>query len=98
MLTTLELMSNEIEGKAAQHLADALAKNTVILILSSSLPYTNIHFFIQSLTTLNLSSNLIGGKEAQYLADALVKNTVMLISTSSLSYIHSYFSHRHSPH
>jgi hypothetical protein len=82
----------------AQHLADALARNPVIVILSASLPYTYIHFFTQILLTLKLGINGFGDVGAQNLADGLAKNTVILILPSSLSYTHIHFLHRNSPH
>jgi hypothetical protein len=63
----------------------------VILILSSSISYTHLHFFTQTLTTLDLESNQIGAVGAQHLADALRNNTVILILSSSISYTHLHF-------
>jgi hypothetical protein len=40
-LTTLHISGNEISGIGAQHLADALRHNTVILILFSFLAYSS---------------------------------------------------------
>jgi ABC-type uncharacterized transport system substrate-binding protein len=60
----------------------------VSLILSSSISYTHLHVFTQTLTTLDLNYNQIGDAGAQYLADALRNNTVTLILSSSISYTH----------
>jgi Ran GTPase-activating protein (RanGAP) involved in mRNA processing and transport len=90
-LTTLDLEFNGIGDEAAQHLADALQNNTVILILSSSISYTYLHFFTQTLTTLNLNANQIGDKGAEHLADALRNSTVTIIFSSSISYTHLHF-------
>jgi Ran GTPase-activating protein (RanGAP) involved in mRNA processing and transport len=90
-LTKLHLSNNQIGDAGAQHLADALRNNTVILILSSSISYTHLHFFIQTLTTLDLNHNQIGDAGAQHLADALRNNTVTLILSSSISYTHLHF-------
>jgi ABC-type uncharacterized transport system substrate-binding protein len=63
----------------------------VILIRSSSISYSHLHFFIQTLTTLDLSQNQTGSVGAQHLADALQTNTVILIFYSSISYSHLHF-------
>jgi Ran GTPase-activating protein (RanGAP) involved in mRNA processing and transport len=89
-LTILDLSGNRINAVGAKHLADALAKNTVIPIFSSSIPLTHLHSFIQTLTTLNLYKNDIGDKTAQHLADALAKNTVILIFSSSIPFTHTH--------
>jgi hypothetical protein len=44
-LITLNLSSNQIEEKGAQHLADALRNNTVILILSSFISHSGLPFW-----------------------------------------------------
>jgi hypothetical protein len=90
-LTTLNVWKNEIGDERAQHLADALRDNTVILILPSSISYTHIHFFTQILTTLDLEYNQIGAVGAQHLADALRDNTVIPTLSSSISYTHLHF-------
>jgi hypothetical protein len=58
----------------------------VTLILSSSISYTHLYFFTQTLTTLDLHHNGIGAVGAQHLADALRNNMVTLILSSSISY------------
>ena len=60
-------------------------------ILSSSISYTHLHFFTQTLTTLNLWNNQIGAVGAQHPADALRNNTVTRILSSSISYTHVHF-------
>ncbi len=74
-LTTLELGSNSIGSKGAQHLADGLRNNNVNIFLC----YLLFHLFVQTLIILNISSNTIGWKGAQHLADALQTNKVNLI-------------------
>ncbi|CAM4827213.1 unnamed protein product [Rotaria magnacalcarata] len=76
-LTTLYLSENQIGALGAQHLANALQHNTVILILYSSISFNHLHFLSQTLTALDLSSNGIGALEAQHLADALQHNTTL---------------------
>ena len=96
-LTTLDLSGNEIAKKGAEQLADALRNNTVTLILSSSLSYSNLNLFTQALMTLDLTGNKIGDKGAEQLADGLRNNTVTAILSSSLSHIPiCTFSHRRS--
>ena len=65
--------------------------NTVTHILLSSISYTHLHFFTQTLTTLRLPVNQIGAVGAQHLADALRNNTVTRILSSSFSYTHLHF-------
>jgi uncharacterized membrane protein len=84
-LITLHLSSNKIGAVGAQHFADVLRINTVILILSSSISYAYLHFLTQTLTTLDLSYNQIAAVGAQHLADTLRNNTVTLIFSSSFS-------------
>ncbi len=59
MLTKLYLSDNQIGDNGAEHLDDALAKNMVILILTSSPLYAHIYFFTQTITTLHLYDNQI---------------------------------------
>ncbi len=86
-LTTLELGTNQIGDRGAQHMAVVLQNNMVSLILSSYTQYISLHSFPQILTTLVLESNNITDDGVRHLADALQNNTVIFIFTPRRSCI-----------
>ena len=77
-------------SSSSSHL-NKVSQNSMNIVLSSSISYTHLHFFTQTLTTLDLSSNQIGAVGAQDVADALTKNTVTILLSSSTSYTHLHF-------
>lgn len=85
---------NGIGAAGAQHLADALKKNTVNHFLSSFLSF--LLFSMQTLKELDLQLEKIGDIGALHLGDALRNNTVNDLFYSSLSASSFSFVYRHS--
>ena len=95
-LNTLELSSNKIGEKGAEHLSAALRDTTVSGVFSFLTQKTQIDFFTQALTELNLWKNQIGDKGAEHLSAALRNNTVSGVFLLQYKRHRSIFSHRHS--
>jgi hypothetical protein len=76
----IHLYDNQIGDKGAEHLADALRNNTVILMFSSSITYTHLPFFTLTLTALYLQRNQIGNELQNHVEKLIERNKRMIKS------------------
>ena len=80
---------NRISEVGAQHLADALKNNKVLLTRLETRSYPCLLLDTQKLTTMKLGWNQIGAIGAQHIAEALKHNSVTATRRFYLSYMPS---------